>query len=181
MIVSATANIMWTCDAEVITQVMNRRNDFSKAVEMMGMLNVYGPIKASEGDEHRAYRKVASPSFNDENYQLVWAGAIEQADSMTQEWSLNEHGSIANLNANSSKLALHVISKVFFGKTMSWNGSDNAKPPLGHILTYNRAITAVFEYNSTTPWPLLSKFAILFILPFDLYLKPCRLFSHENP
>lgn len=53
MVVSPTSNILWTCDAEVISQIFNRRNDFSKAVEMLGMLNIYG----------RGYSPNSFPSF----------------------------------------------------------------------------------------------------------------------
>lgn len=163
MVVSATSNILWTCDPQVITQVLNRRYDFIKPVEMLGMLNIYGPtITASEGEEHQIYRKVASPSFNDKNYQLVWTGATEQVDMMVQEW--NQHdGIISNLNTDSAKLALHVISKVFFGRSIGWRNDDGPKPDSGHTLTYGHALSAVFEYNSTiflTPRPMLSEFAI---------------------
>ncbi|KAI9650798.1 hypothetical protein NHQ30_000829 [Ciborinia camelliae] len=158
MIVSAGGNILWTCDPEVIMQVSTRRKDFVKPTEMLNILNVYGPtITAAEGEEHRVFKKVASPSFNDKNFQSVWTSAIEQTEMMTEEW-LDNGGSVSNLNGDAAKLALHVISEVFFGKTMMW--TDDTKPGPGHTLTYGRAISAVFKYNNTiflTPRPILSK------------------------
>ncbi|TGO34263.1 hypothetical protein BHYA_0205g00150 [Botrytis hyacinthi] len=157
MMVSAGGNILWTCDPEVIMQVSTRRNDFVKPTEMLDMLNIYGPtITAAEGEEHRIFKKVASPSFNDKNFQAVWTGAIEQTEMMTQKWL--DDSSISDLNSDAAKLALNVISKVFFGKTITWT-EDDTKPSPGHTLTYERAISTVFEYNSTiflTPRPILN-------------------------
>lgn len=159
MIVSAGGNILWTCDPEIIMQVSTRRNDFVKPTEMLDILNIYGPtITAAEGEEHRIFKKVASPSFNDKNFQSVWTGTVEQTEMMMQKW-LDNGGSVSNLNGDAAKLTLHVISKVFFGKTIKWT-EDDAKPSPGHTLTYERAISTVFEYNSTiflTPRPILSK------------------------
>ncbi|KAB8291058.1 hypothetical protein EYC80_009747 [Monilinia laxa] len=142
MIVSAGGNILWTCDPEVIMQVSTRRNDFVKPTEMLDMLNIYGPtITAAEGGRSTA----------------VWTGAIEQTEMMMQKW-LDNSGSISNLNSDAAKLALHVISKVFFGKTITWT-KDDPKPSPGHTLSYERAISTVFEYNSTiflTPRPILN-------------------------
>lgn len=159
MIVSAGGNILWTCDPEVIMQVSTRRNDFVKPTEMLDILNIYGPtITASEGEDHRLFKKVASPSFNDKNFQAVWNGAIEQAEMMTQEW-IDNGGSVSNLNGDAAKLALHVISKVFFGKTMTWKEDDTTPGP-GHTLSYRHAISAAFKYTNTiflTPRPILSE------------------------
>ncbi|PQE22661.1 cytochrome p450 monooxygenase protein [Rutstroemia sp. NJR-2017a BVV2] len=158
MIVSAGGNILWTCDPQVIMQVSTRRNDFVKPTEMLNILNIYGPtITAAEGEEHRIFKKVASPSFNDKNFQSVWTGAIEQTEMMTQEW-LDNGGSVTNLTDCAAKLALHIISKVFFGKRMMWT-DDDTKPGPGHSLTYGRAISAVFKYHNTiflTPRPILN-------------------------
>ncbi|CCD45419.1 hypothetical protein ACHAQE_002032 [Botrytis cinerea] len=158
MIVSAGGNILWTCDPEIIMQVSTRRNDFVKPTEMLDILNIYGPtITAAEGEEHRIFKKVASPSFNDKNFQSVWTGTVEQTEMMMQKW-LDNGGSVSNLNGDAAKLTLHVISKVFFGKTIKWT-EDDAKPSPGHTLTYERAISTVFEYNSTiflTPRPILN-------------------------
>lgn len=81
---------------------------------------------------------------------------------MVQDWTRNEN-QIPNLKADSSKIALHVISKVFFGKHMSWREEEDSKPGPGHTLTYGKAITALSEHNGTifmTPRPILSKFTI---------------------
>lgn len=159
MVVSTGGNILWTCDSEVIVQVTERRHDFVKPLDMLGMLNMYGPtVTASEGEENRTYRKVAAPLFNEKNHQLVWDEAISQASAMLRTWSHNE-GEIVDLNHDAARLALHVISRVFFNNEIQWTDQAQA-PPAGHALTYSFAISSVFKYNSTlflTPPVLLSK------------------------
>jgi hypothetical protein len=159
MVVSASGNILWTCDPEVTMQIMGRRDDFVKPLDMLGMLNLYGPtITASEGEEHRAYRRVASPSFNNHTHQLVWEEAIVQSRMMIDSWNRN-NGQIPHLSKDGANLALHILSRVFFNNKMLWT-DDTKTPPPGHTLTYNEAISSVFKYNSTlfmTPRPIISK------------------------
>lgn len=98
---------------------------------------------------------------------------------MMQKW-LDNGGSVSNLNSDAAKFTLHVISKVFFAKTIKWT-EDDAKPSPGHTLTYERAISTVFEYNSTiflTPRPILSKSFGISTLPYMLSYK--RLFPLED-
>jgi cytochrome P450 len=145
--------------AHCLDRVMGRRDDFVKPLDMLGMLNLYGPtITASEGEEHRAYRKAASPSFNESTHTQVWKEAIDQSRMMLDGWHQNDC-QITDLNKDAAKLALNVLSKVFFNK-MHW--TDDAKsPPPGHTLTYSEAISSVFKYNNTlfmTPRPIISEF-----------------------
>lgn len=161
IIVSAGGNVLWTCDPQVIMQLSNRHGDFVKPTDMLAMLNLYGPtITASEGAEHRKYRKIASPSFNENTHQTVWREAIRQAALMLDFWKRNGCH-VADMNANANRYALHVLSKAFFDKEMAWDATLE-KPP-GHELAYPEAINAVFKYNNTlfmTPQPVLSKSTI---------------------
>jgi cytochrome P450 len=158
IIVSAGGNVLWTCDPEVIMQLSNRHGDFIKPVDMLGMLNIYGPtITASEGEEYRKYRKIASPSFNESTHITVWREAIRQAELMLQFWT-HSAGHVPDMNKHASKYTLHVLSKSIFDKEMAWD--TGVEKPQGHGLTYSEAINAVFKYNDTlfmTPRPLLSK------------------------
>lgn len=162
IIVSAGGNVLWTCDPEVITQLNSRHGDFIKPVDMLGMLNIYGPtITASEGEEHRKYRKIASPSFNENTHQTVWNESIRQAGLMLDFWK-HDRGHVADINLQTSRYALHVLSKAFFDKAMEWTTEVNKSH--GHGLSYPEAISAVFKYNNTlfmTPRPVLSKSRLL--------------------
>jgi cytochrome P450 len=175
IIVSAGGNVLWTCDPEVIMQLSNRHGDFIKPVDMLGMLNIYGPtITASEGEEYRTYRKIASPSFNESTHSTVWREAIRQAELMFQFWTQNA-GHVPDMNTHASKYALHVLSKSFFDKEMAWDTGMETRR--GHELTYSEAINAVFKYNDTlfmTPRPLLSK------IHYSLYNLHMRELTHDR-
>jgi hypothetical protein len=141
-VVSAGGNVLWTCDPDVITQISNRKSDFTKPTDTLGMLNLYGPtITASEEEEHR-----------------IWQESVRQAGLMLDFWN-RDGGRVADMNADANRYALHVLSKAFFGKTMTWE--FDAEKSHGHHLSYPEAIGAVFKYNNTiftTLWPLLSEF-----------------------
>ncbi|KAF2183918.1 cytochrome P450 [Zopfia rhizophila CBS 207.26] len=157
MIVSPSGNALWTCNPELIIQTCTRYKDFIKPIDMLAMLNIYGPtITASEGEENRVYRKVAAPSFNETTHRTVWTESLDQADMMLEFWEQNG-GKVDQLNHDSNRFALHVLSKVFFNREMKWLGQE--KIPEGHELTYNAAISSVFKYNDTlfmTPKPILN-------------------------
>jgi cytochrome P450 len=157
--VSPAGNVLWTCDPDVVLQLNTRHGDFIKPTDMLGMLNIYGPtITASEGEEHRKYRKIASPSLNENTHHTVWNEAISQAQSMLEHWNRNG-GVVQDTNHDANRFALHVLSKAFFNRPMTWDDAGLAKHP-GYKLSYPEAISAVFKYNNTlfmTPRPVLSK------------------------
>ncbi|KAF2109771.1 cytochrome P450 [Lophiotrema nucula] len=147
IVASPGGNVLWTCEPEIIMQLSNRHADFTKPVDMLGILNLYGPtITASEGEEHRKYRKIASPSFNETTHRTVWREAIHQAESMLEAWN-RDGGLVSDLNLNANRFTLHVLSKALFNKEMPWD--TNAVKAHGHELTYAEAIGAAFKYNHT--------------------------------
>ena len=166
MHVSPTGNVLWTCDPELIAHVMTRNKEFLKPVELMAILNLYGPtITASEGEEHRLYRKLAAPAFDDSTHEQVWSTSLEQARLMLDVWE-EEKGIVRDIDVYSKRFALHVLSALFFNKNMAWAGDE--EPPAGHELTYTTAISNAFKYNDvlfTTPRPVLSTFTFQTVTP----------------
>ena len=147
IIVSASRNVLWTCDPQAILQILNRQTDFPKAVEIMTMLNVYGPaLPATEGTEARIYRKIASPSFNEETHQIVWSESLEQTEAMLSAWLQGKQSNqIAQLDHDMARLTLHVISQVCFGKKLEWanEAGRQGRIPAGHSLSYGEAISTM--------------------------------------
>ncbi|KAF2462884.1 cytochrome P450 [Lindgomyces ingoldianus] len=159
IVASSGGNVLWTCDPDVIMQVSSRHKDFVKPIGMLGMLNIYGPtITASEGEEHRTYRRIAAPSFNEETHRTVWEESLKQGEMMLQVWSENS-GSVKDLNSYASLFALHVLSKAFFQKQMTWD--EDHQLPSGHTLPYADAVSSVFKYAQT------------------LFMMPRRLLEHS--
>ena len=160
--VSAGGNILWTCDPEPILQFSKHSHDFVKPVEMMGMLNMYGPtITATEGEESRRYRKIAAPSFNDRTHGSAWKESLGQTAALLKRWD-SAQAPLTQVNEDVAKLTLQVISFVCFDRQIGWAeavGSQD-KPPKGHHMTYREAISSMVDYTPTlfvVPPPILSK------------------------
>jgi cytochrome P450 len=147
IIVSPGGNVLWTCDADVIMQLSTRPLDFKKPVDILGMLNIYGPtITAAEGPEHRVYRKIAAPSFGEATHWIVWSEALRQSQRMLEHWG-GDGGEVGDVSVDARKLALHVLSKALFGKEMRWEGGEVV--PAGQSMSYSEAIGGVFKHCQT--------------------------------
>lgn len=162
IVVSTNGNILWTCDPETILQFTKRHHDFLKPVKMMAMLNMYGPtITATEGEESRLYRRIASPSFNERTHGAAWTESLHQTASMLKKWKSME-GLVEQLNEDMATLTLHVISYVCFGRIIQWaeNAGYQEALPDGHKMSYRDAITSMLDNTGVlfmTPQLVLGK------------------------
>lgn len=147
IMVSTGGNVLWTCDPDAILQFSKPHHDFVKPVEMMGMLNLYGPtVTSTEGEESRLYRKTAAPSFNDRTHGSVWNESLGQTASLLNMWNSSK-ASITQLNDDVAKLTLHVISYVCFDRQMEWaEGSGRRETPSkSHKMSFREAISSMLD------------------------------------
>ncbi|KAL8917291.1 MAG: hypothetical protein Q9172_005917 [Xanthocarpia lactea] len=160
IVVSAGGNILWTCSPESIQQFSKRSHDFVKPVEMMGMLNLYGPtITATEGEESRTYRKIAAPSFNDRTHRSAWTESLKRSLSLLQRWE-SMNAPIERLDTHVARLTLQVISFVCFDRSVDLPSATALETNLSksHKMTYSEAISSMVENISTlfiVPPPVL--------------------------
>ena len=162
IIVSAGGNILWTCDPETILQFSKRSLDFVKPVEMMGMLNMYGPtVTATEGVESCRYRNIAAPSFTDKTHGFAWTGSLGPTAALLKRW-LSMPSPIQQLNEDAAKLTLQVISYVMFDRRIEWAEATEFPygPSEGHRMTYREAISSMVDNIPT-----------LFIMPLSVLGK----------
>ena len=172
--VSPERNVLYTCEASVITQITQRRNDFPKALEVYGMLEIYGRnVVTTEGQEWRHQRKITSPQFNEANNHLVWEESLSQTKAMVDSWfgqDKERSPTIRTLADDAMRLSLHIISRAGFGVGLVWPGSEDesekevSKQKDGHTMTYTEALGTLLENIvpiMVTPKFLLSK------LPFE--------------
>ncbi|KAL8947525.1 MAG: hypothetical protein Q9222_006200 [Ikaeria aurantiellina] len=170
MVVSPGGNILWTCDPESIEQFCKRNQDFVKPVDMMGMLNLYGPtVTATEGNESRRYRKIAAPSFNDRTHGSVWHESLSYSLSLVKRWESLD-APIKQLHADVAQLTLQVISVVCFDRRVALPSpiESNVKLGRGHTLTYSKAISS-----------MVANIPTLFIVPpaiLGKMLHPSRIY-----
>lgn len=129
--VSPGGNTFWTADANVITQMTTRRNDFPKPTQIYRSVDIYGKnVVSTEGSEWRYHRKATSPPFTEKNNHIVWAESIDQASAMLSSWVGKDgagNRTIDRIMDDTMRLALHVISKAGFGRHLEWPTSDTEK------------------------------------------------------
>jgi cytochrome P450 len=160
--VSPSSIHAFTCDAEVISQVVSRRNDFPKPLEIYGLLNIFGRnVITTEGLLWRQHRKITSPPFTEKNNALVWTESLSQAQAMLRGW-VGKDGkgdvTVKDLPGDTMRLSLHVISRAGFGVKMAWPGREgegvgiaegaemsSAEIPEGHTLSYRDALESLLH------------------------------------
>jgi cytochrome P450 len=114
--------------------VVSNRPAFPKPVEVYELLSLFGTnIIATEHDEWRKHRKVASPAFNERNNALVFHETTRIVMDLFQMWQ--EHGNgdvvvIPDMTDVTFELALQVIASAAFGYNIAWK--DEGKVPIGH-------------------------------------------------
>lgn len=76
-----------TADADVITQITSRRDDFPKPIKDYGLLKIYGDnVLTLEGERWRLHRKITSPPFSEKNNHLVWQESLIQTQAMVRDF-----------------------------------------------------------------------------------------------
>ena len=166
--VSPQRNMLYTADADVISQMTSRRNDFPKALEVYDSLRLYGNnVVTSEGQMWRNHRKIISPQFSETNNHLVWAETLEQGQAMVNDWfdgNTAKIGSktIRTLKEDTMRLSLYVISRAGFGIQLRWptnerahanghvkvkqeNGASNLEKSQGHTMSYTDALGSILH------------------------------------
>jgi len=135
LVVAAGGIVMYTADADVIAQIVNRDTDFPKAVVLSKPLDLYGPnILTAEGAAWRRHRRVTSQAFTEKNNELVWKETLLQTQTMVSSWTTGVDGepkTLPNMAEDTMRLSLSVLSRALLGHSMDWSwGNDfgnNAK------------------------------------------------------
>jgi len=140
-------------------QMMTRRNDFVKPVEIYAIVDIFGSsILTTEGAEWRRHRKIVAPAFSEKSNSLVWRESCQQTLAMTKVWSQLEGNAVGDMKVEdtapyTATMALHVISSAGFGVKQLWDGENEdqlgatkvpgfntAKLNGGHTLTFKNSL-----------------------------------------
>ena len=122
--VSGGGFVMFVADADVISQITTRRNDFPKMVKAYTLLNIYGKnVVTTEGSAWRRHRKLTSPPFTEKNNQLVWTETLDQTQAMLDLWLGKDrkgNRTVWSVMDDTLRLSLHLISRAGFGQKLAW-------------------------------------------------------------
>ena len=187
MVVTPERNVIFTADADVISQLTTRRNDFPKPLELYESLRLYGNnVVTSEGQLWRHHRKITSPPFSEKNNHLVFAETLAQCQDMVDSWMDGEKESSKTIHTiadDAMRLSLHVISRGGFGVPLKWptktkateNGhvkgeegnTSSASVSEGHTMSYADALGSLL--HSLFPLIIVPKFVLSKQSNFQLF------------
>ncbi|KAF2173809.1 hypothetical protein M409DRAFT_48731 [Zasmidium cellare ATCC 36951] len=150
IIVAPGANTLYVADADVISQITARRNDFPKPVWMYKGIDVYGKnVVSTEGANWRHHRKITSPPFTEKNNVLVWKESLRQAESMMAGWTTKDaevSSPVWSVATEAMRLSLHVISRAGFGVGLFWpHEKSDTEIPSGHKMSYKGALETLLH------------------------------------
>ncbi|KAL9093516.1 MAG: hypothetical protein Q9165_003911 [Trypethelium subeluteriae] len=163
LLVTPSRIALSVADAEVINQIVTRRNDFPKPTYMYRSIDIYGKnVITTEGSVWRQHRKITAPPFSETNNRLVWTESLHQAQAMMTNW-VGKDGrgdrTVHTVDADAMRLSLHVISRAAFGRRVKWpheereesnaeKGGETDRPevPPGHTMAYKEALQDLLEH-----------------------------------
>ena len=150
--VSPERNELYTADADVISQITTRKNDFPKPLEMYESLKIYGNnVVASEGQLWRHHRKITGPPFSERNNHLVWTETLEQCQAMVNGWfdgNTQKIGTktIHTLADDAMRLSLYIISRAGFGVRLKWPGAEGSQAN-GHVKEEEKGTASSSDFD----------------------------------
>ncbi|EME42225.1 hypothetical protein DOTSEDRAFT_73141 [Dothistroma septosporum NZE10] len=170
LLVAPGSNTLYVADAEAMSQITTRRNDFPKPTWMYSSVDLFGKsVVSTEGALWRHHRKITSPPFTEKNNALVWTESLQQAESMMAGWigkDATDSGTIWDVATESMRLSLHIISRAGFGVRLHWPHEEQETPiPAGHSMTYKDALESLLHnliVMILTPTWLLSRSPLKF-------------------
>jgi cytochrome P450 len=190
LIVSPGQIYMFCSNAETIMQMMTRRNDFVKPVEIYEIVNFFGSnVLTTEGPTWKRHRKIMAPTFSEKSNAMVWKESLRQAEGMVEFWAkideTHESTSIdikvKNVAKATALMTLHVISGAGFGVRQVWDreheeqlgsnvvpGFNTAKLNGSHTLAFKDSLYVLLEnviWMAILPVWILSKWKIESLVP----------------
>lgn len=174
LIVSPGGIIMNTADADVVSQITSRGNDFPKPVRIYRAVSIYGMnVVTSEGEEWRHHRRLTSPAFSEHNNQLVWRETINRTQAMLASLlgRYTTSKTVDHLADDVMRLSLEIIGNAALGQKICWpNSAEDGEEPetqhlkAGHTMTYSASL----GYITTN---MISMAAAMSTLPLWLVSK----------
>lgn len=136
--------ILHTADADVISQIVARGEDFPKATHLYRHVDIYGKnVVSSGGAVWRRHRAATSPAFTEKNNRLVWKETLDITQTILASWASNGK-TIRQLASDSMRLSLEVIGRAGLGQRLEWSTAEQGaiahNLPLGHTMSFTTAV-----------------------------------------
>ena len=108
-----------TCDPDVSAQIF-RRSEFKKPVELIALLNIFGPgLTGSEGAKGRLYRRITTPFFTEQTMDQAWRVSMDSIGALMQSLTAPQcpNKSERSLRSMVASMTLHNLFTVCFEKS----------------------------------------------------------------
>jgi len=181
LIVTSSQIFMSSSNAQATMQMISRRVDFVKPVEIYAIVDIFGSsILTTEGSDWKRHRKIVAPAFSEKSNAVVWRETLRQTVGMINVWSKLKGNDLGDMIVNDTApytalMALHVICAAGFGVRQLWDGEDEsklgtkvlpgfntAKLPGKHTLTFKDALNTLLHgiiWLAIFPVSLLSMYS----------------------
>ncbi|KAI3398548.1 hypothetical protein diail_9072 [Diaporthe ilicicola] len=159
-------------DPAVNAQVFGRRRDFDKPLEVLNLVDIYGPnISSVTGAEWQRHRRVTASPFNERNNRLVWDEALRQAGQAAAYWSSRGLDGFNSTAADTIALSLNILATAALGE--SWD----FEPASGDVGNKARGAARGGKEGQATSYreslhTLLSSVRTLMLTPKWVYRMP---------
>ncbi|KAL4744326.1 hypothetical protein BDW72DRAFT_212824 [Aspergillus terricola var. indicus] len=124
-IVTPSEVFIYICDAEATTNILARRSDFVRPLELYTLLNIFGPnVATTAGSDWQRHRKILAAPFNEGMSSFVWREALLQAQGMLMARS--KTGSSGGLGTDTRTIALNVLAATGFKRSTPFKSTLDA-------------------------------------------------------
>lgn len=136
-------------DAEAISDMFSRREDFVRPIKEYKLLEVYGPCLSTAGwDDWPRHRKPLAAPFNERIMPFVWNESLNQAQAMLSSWTGSKAilDGVPSVQQDTRTLSLNVLAAVGFGDSFDYHGStDPHTDTAGEELSYRDALKVLLD------------------------------------
>lgn len=143
--------VLHTAGAEVISQVISRKEDFPKPAQLYKIVDIFGPsVISTEGHEWRKHRRALSAVYTHRTYKLVWDESIRHFQALMDAFVGNNVSSkdLKTVDESVNQATLAVISHAAYGVSLHPTIPSDAqnKAAMHHIPVANKS-QEVFQDN----------------------------------
>lgn len=166
---SPTRNVIHTCDPETSAQIF-RRNEFGKPVELIELLNIFGPgLTGSDGPVGRLYRKITAPFFTERTMDQVWTISLDSAGALMEGLITSQTSEPGTtLRSNIANMSLHNLTTVCFERNPNAvkKFQLHESIPAGHDMSFRQTVLSVLDHIGAIAFT--SKFLLSLCLSFPV-------------
>lgn len=132
-------------DAKAGDEYLSKPKHFLKPPYIYDAMNFYGPnVDTVNGETWQRHRRLTTPPFNEKNSALVWRESLAQARDMVADWESKGEQDGVEMSADTTKLALHVLSGAGFGQSYKFTRGMTSISA-GHSMSYADSLTSILS------------------------------------